>query len=276
MEKPKNRHEAVKYIQADRISTEDSAGRPETEKVCIIQEAPLMIDVEGIETYTLLCTPIDKKALVAGFLFSEGVIDGLEDIKTFKECGDDHSTIRVRLKREIPRIDDPGRNLMIVSSCGLCGSEDLNKRIAALPEVGNTLTIEAGQLRLVSVGLREKQELFEMCGGTHAAAIFDKGGEIVSFAEDTGRHNALDKAVGKCLMKGIGTAGCGAALTSRLSLEMVSKCARAGIELIAAVSAPTSLAIEVADKCNMTLCAFVRETRATVFTHPARVIESKN
>ena len=132
MEKPKNHHEAVKYVPADRISTEDPASRPEKEKVCIIQEAPLMIDIEGVETYTLLCTPSDKKALVAGFLFSEGVIDGLEDIKTLRECEGDRSTIRIRLKREIPRIDDPGRNLMIVSSCGMCGSEDLKKRIDAL------------------------------------------------------------------------------------------------------------------------------------------------
>ena len=87
-----------------------------------------------------------------------------------------------------------------------------------------------------------------------------------------GRHNALDKAIGKCLLSDTGTAGRGVALTSRLSLEMVGKCARAGIELITAVSAPTSMAIDVANHCNITLCAFVRETRATVFTHPARVV----
>ncbi len=145
-------------------------------------------------------------------------------------------------------------------------------RKPALPRVGDSLRLEAGLLRSVNDALRRSQSLFEISGGTHAAAIFDEQGEIVSFAEDTGRHNALDKALGKCLQDGIDTAGKGAALTSRLSLEMVSRCARAGIELITAVSAPTSMALDVAGKCNITLCAFVRETRATVFTHPTRVI----
>jgi FdhD protein len=161
---------------------------------------------------------------------------------------------------------------MIVSSCGACGSENLKERIDALPNVEDTLSIKARLLRTVHGDLRERQSLFEASGGTHAAAIYDENGEILSYAEDTGRHNALDKAIGKCLLADIRTSGRGAALTSRLSLEMVGKCARAGIELITAVSAPTSLAIDVASKCNITLCAFVRETRATVFTHSARVI----
>jgi FdhD protein len=101
--------------------------------------------------------------------------------------------------------------------------------------------------------------------------LFDTDGKIVSSAEDSGRHNALDKAIGKRLLDGHPTAGLGVALTSRLSLEMVGKCARSGIELIAAVSAPTSLAIDVAQQCNITLCAFVRDTRATVFTQSGRV-----
>jgi len=146
------------------------------------------------------------------------------------------------------------------------------QRIAALPSVGDSLRVDAGLLHSVYAALRKRQSLFGACGGTHAAALFDEKGTIISSAEDTGRHNALDKAIGKCLLAGVETAGRGAALTSRLSLEMVSKCARAGIELITAVSAPTSMAIDVALTCGITLCAFVRETRATVFTHPARVV----
>jgi len=276
MDKSDIHSNAVKYVRADRISTGDKAKSLEEENVCVVREAPVTIDVEGVETYTLLCTPIDKKALAVGFLFGEGVIDSLADIRILKECDDDPQTIRVRLKSGIPRIGDSGRNLLIVSSCGACGSENLQKRIDALPRVGNSLRLEAGLLRSVNDALRRSQSLFEISGGTHAAAIFDERGEIVSFAEDTGRHNALDKAIGKCLQDGIGTAGKGAALTSRLSLEMVSRCARAGIELITAVSAPTSLALDVAGKCNITLCAFVRETRATVFTLPRRVIGLSN
>lgn len=277
MDKPEEHLDAVKTVRGDRISTEGApGGTPEketgAEEVHVVEEAPVTIDVEGIESYTALCTPAEARALAVGFLFSEGVIDRMEDIAVLKECEDDPLTIRVRLKGAVPRIDDPGRNLVITSSCGACGSESLKSRIEALPRAGDSLTIKAELLPSVFDGLRSRQRLFQSCGATHAAAVFDARGEIVSFAEDVGRHNALDKAIGKCLIAAAPTQGRGAAVTSRLSLEMVAKCARAGIELIAAVSAPTSLAIDVARNCNITLCAFVRETRATVFTHPGRVI----
>lgn len=262
----------MKQLRAKRITTEGNTEESREEDVFVAKEAPITIDVEGVETYTILCTPIDRRAMVLGFLFTEGIIDSMADIKILKVCEDDPGTIRVRLAGKVPRIGDAGRNLLIVSSCGACGSENLKERISALPKVGDRLKIRAGLLRDIYANLRGHQGLFEATGGTHAAALFDKDGKIISFAEDTGRHNALDKAIGKCLMANIETAGMGVLLTSRLSLEMVSRCTRAGIELIAAVSAPTSMAIEVADKCNITLCAFVRETRATVFTHPKRMI----
>jgi FdhD protein len=267
--------EAVRYVRADRISTGGAAKGPVEENVCVVEEAAITIDVESVETYTILCTPTDKRALAVGFLFSEGVIDRMADVKVLKECDDDPNTIRVRLAGKVPRIDDAGRNLLIVSSCGACGSENLRQRIDALPRVGDAFKIEAGQLRSVYNALRKQQKLFEACGGTHAAAVFDERGNIVASAEDAGRHNALDKAIGKCLLDGVETTGRGVTLTSRLSLEMVGKCARAGIELITAVSAPTTLAIDVARNCNITLCAFVRETRATVFTHPVRVVDAR-
>lgn len=259
-------------MPADRISTDDDAGRPEKENVCVVEEAPVTIDIESIETYTLLCIPTDRLALAVGFMFTEGIIERMADIETLKKCDDDPNTIRIRLTGNVPRIEDAGRNLLIVSSCGACGNENLKERIKALPSVGDALRIEARQLRSIYGTLNERQGLFQACGGTHAAAVFDESGSILTCAEDTGRHNALDKAIGKCLMAGIQTTGRGVALTSRLSLEMVSKCARARIELISAVSAPTSMAIDVAQKCNITLCGFVRERRATLFTHPARIV----
>jgi FdhD protein len=263
--------EATRNVHADRVAT-DVPAAPESEQVCVVREVPVTIDVEGVETYTVLCTPTDQRAMAIGFLFTEGVIDSLADVTELKACTDDPQTLRVRLAGGVPRIADPGRNLLIVSSCGACGSESLKERIAALPVVGNELQIAPGLLRAVYDSLGCRQSLFAACGGTHAAALFDAEGQILASAEDAGRHNALDKAIGKCLLAEQPTAGCGVALTSRLSLEMVSKCARAGIELIAAVSAPTSLAIDVAQNCSITLCAFVRETRATVFTHPHRVV----
>jgi FdhD protein len=264
--------EGLRFVSANRISTGDGPLQPQAEDVCVIVETPLTIDVEGVETYTTLCTPTDRQALAVGFLFTEGVIDRREDVAVLKMCDDDPDTVRVRLVDTVPRIDDPGRNLLIVSSCGACGSEQLSERIEALPPVGDTLSIEAGLLRAVLDSLATRQPLFEVSGAAHAALVFDTSGSIISWAEDSGRHNALDKAIGKCLLAGIPTAGLGVMLTSRLSLEMVSKCARAGIELVAGVSAATSLAIDVARSCNITLCAFVRETRATVLTHSKRIV----
>jgi FdhD protein len=263
---------SVNYVHAERFSTSDAKKASRTEEVCVIRETPLAIDVEGLETYTLLCTPMDELALAAGFLFGEGVVGTLDDFKVLKMCDDDPGMVRVRLAGKIPRIGDSGRNLMITSSCGACGSEDLQKRIDSLPAVGRSMTIEARLLRAVFKELRDGQNLFQISGGTHGAALFDKKGRILSLAEDTGRHNALDKAIGKCLLSKTACAGRGVVLTSRLSFEMIGRCARAGIEIVAAVSAPTSLALEVAEKCGITLCAFVRESRATVFTHPGRII----
>jgi FdhD protein len=266
-----DRDDAIRKVPARRLSTADAPGPAASETVAVVREAPVTIDVERVESYTLLCTPDDNVALATGFLLSEGIIDGLDDVASLEACRDDPDTVRVRLKDHVPRIDDADRNLLIVSSCGLCGAEGLDARLAALPRVGDALRVTGATLRAVAQRVRDVQPLFAACGGTHAAALFTAGGELVTSAEDAGRHNALDKAIGRCLQAGRAPAGCGAALSGRVSLEMVGKSARAGLELISAISAPTSLAIEVAERCGITLCAFVRETRATAFTHPHRI-----
>jgi FdhD protein len=272
MNEPEKPSGAVTYVQAHRISTGGGDRGRLKERIGVALEAPVTIDVEGVGTYTVLGTPDDKRALALGFLFSEGLIDGLAGVGVLRECGTDPDTIRVRLAGEPPGKGEHGRNLLITSSCGACGSEELRARLDALPPVGDAFRIEGGKLPAVYDSLRKKQALFDACGCTHAAGIFDAEANILSCAEDIGRHNSLDKAIGKCLLEGIPTAGRGAALSGRVSLEMIAKCVRAGIELIAAISAPTALAIDVAARCNVTLCAFVRETRATVFTHPGRVV----
>ena len=264
--------DTVRQVVARRISTDESPTPPVEELVGVVAEVPLTIDVEGVEHFVLLCTPADRRALAVGFLFSEGMIDGVSDIAVLKPCDDDPNTVRVRLAAgRVPRIGDAGRNLLIVSACGACGTEDLQAKLGTLPRVGDTLRIETAVLRAVGQSLCEGQPLFDASGATHAVGVFDQRGRMLACAEDTGRHNALDKAVGKCLLAGVSPAGCGAMLSGRVSLEMVTKCARAGIELITAISAPTSLALELAERCNITLCGFVRETRATIFTHPHRV-----
>jgi FdhD protein len=265
----------VRAARARRISTEDPGRGPVDEQVVVVREVPLTIDVENFGSYTLLCTPGEERALAFGFLLSEGVIEGPDQVAEVKPCADDPHTLRVKLTGKSPAVDDENRHLLITSSCGACGSESLDARLEALPVAGETLSVDGSLLRSVSDALREHQKLFRVCGGTHAAGIFDAAGKILAAAEDAGRHNALDKAIGKCLLAGIPTTGHGAALSGRVSMEMVGKCARAGIELITAISAPTTLALDIAERCRITLCAFVREDRATVFTHPSRVTAAK-
>jgi FdhD protein len=265
--------EAWQYVRAHRISTDDAATPPIEEEVGVALEATVTIDVADAGSYTVLCSPADKRAMVLGFLYSEGIIESMADVEVLRPCAVDPGIMRVRLADSAPRSADHGGDRLVLSSCGACGSENLDDRIEQLPGVADEFSIDVRLLPSVRNSLRENQLLFDACGGTHAAGIFNAAGEMLASAEDTGRHNALDKAIGKCLLAGQATAGCGVMLSGRVSLEMVGKCARAGIELVTAISAPTSLAIDVADRCNITLCAFVREVRATVFTHPRRALQ---
>ena len=269
----KTAQDGMTNVEAYRLSTEKPDAAPVKEDCRIAIEGPVTIDVDGNQSFTVLCTPDDKRAMAVGFLFSEGIIDSISDIALLNECIDDPDVIRVRLGDSAPDGSGAGRNLLIVSSCGMCGSESMEEKLAGLPRVESTLQIEKSVLRKVGEEVRARQAIFEKSGGTHAIGIFNKSGELLSFAEDIGRHNALDKAIGKCLLQGISPAGCAAALSGRVSLEMVSKCARAGIELVSAVSAPTSLALDAAKRCNITVLGFVRSSRATAFTYPDRILD---
>lgn len=260
-------------VSACRFPTDDSPIPPESETVQVVREDALFLEVEGAGSYSLLCTPTDLRALAVGFLFTEGVIAGLDEIAALTHCEDDPMKIQVRLTgaRKPGGTTGPSSGRLVASSCGLCGADDLASRLASLPRVGNTLKVAAPSLRRSAQALRRRQPLFSACGATHAAGLLDASGELLCVFEDVGRHNALDKVIGCCLLEGRSPVGYGVMLSGRVSLELVDKCARAGLEFMGAVSAPTSLAVEAADRCGITLCAFVRGTRATVFAHPERL-----
>ena len=262
---------AVRHTRALRISTDEDPTQAVEEEVGVALEAAVTIAVEGVGSYTTLCAPVDKRAMVLGFLFSEGLIEEKDDVALLEQSEVYPGIMRVVLAAGVSPARDQESSRLILSSCGACGSEGLDEKLKALRKVDDTFRIDGRLLPRVRSAVRENQFLFEACGGTHAAGIFDERAELLACAEDTGRHNALDKAIGKCMLLGLPTAGRGVMLSGRVSVEMVGKCARAGLELITAISAPTSLAVDVADTCNITLCAFVREARATVFTHPRRI-----
>lgn len=259
--------EPITHCRAVRLAGAELSPTPEDCRV--VAELLLTITVDDVGEYTLMCTPTHTAALAVGFAFSEGLIGGVRDIDLLYHCEDDPGAVRMRLGRAPERT--PQRNMVVASSCGLCGCVDVEAVLAALPRVGNRLTVPAASLLSLQAEMRRRQQLFTQTGGTHAAAVFTADGEIVAFAEDLGRHNALDKCIGQCLLVERPLAGCGVILSGRVSLEMVAKAARAGLELIAAVSAPSSLAVDAAERCGLTLCGFLRDDRLTVFSHPVRL-----
>ena len=264
----------LRRIEPLRIATAGDGSHPIADACEVAVETPVTIDVADVGAYTLMCSPGDTRALAAGFMYTENIIERLGDIAILQQCVDDPTVIRVRLKHPV-ETDGKKRTLVVSSACGLCGSVAVEQVLASLPAVANSLRVDPGVLRQAVESMREHQTLFARTGGVHGACIFDRTGAVIATAEDIGRHNALDKAIGKCLLRQLPTQGYGVALSGRVSLEMVVKAARAGIELIAAVSAPTSLALDAAERCNLTVCGFVRGLRATVYTAAARVLDQE-
>ena len=242
---------------------------PRRERRALVGEAPLTIEIRGGSAYTLMRTPGEDRELAVGFLFSEGLIAGMAELLTLEECARDANVVRVALAAAagLP----PRRNLTVSSSCGLCGRAGLESLVAGLGPVGAGLRVPLEVLYALPERVRAGQALFRATGGSHAAALFDAAGRVLALREDLGRHNALDKVLGWALLSGTALAPLGVFLSGRASLEMVAKAARAGLGLVAAVSAPTTAAASAARRVGLTLCGFVRGAEVTVYTRPERI-----
>ncbi|MBL7134367.1 MAG: formate dehydrogenase accessory sulfurtransferase FdhD [Phycisphaerae bacterium] len=259
--------DAAKTVQTVRISTSHGRRQPQADEVAV--ERAVTITIDQVGSFTVLCTPREVDALAVGFAFTEGIIDSIDDVEAMTDFS--AATGQIAMSISDPSRAGSRRNLIVTSSCGMCGSTNIERFLSGKNACGDSMQIPAAVLNSVAGRMRTRQKLFEATGAAHAAAVFTADGRIVALAEDIGRHNAVDKAIGKCLLDRITTTGRGAVLSGRASFELVAKAARAGLEVLAAVSAPSSLAIEAAKKCNITLCAFVRPGRATVYTHPRRI-----
>jgi len=260
----------------------------------VVREDVLTIAVEQIGTYALMWTPTEAPpgdvgytaedgvlaegrvpealALAAGFALSEGIIDRLTDIAAMWVCRDRPDVVNIRLVRP-DAVAVHRRNVVVNSSCGVCGGrEQLTAAVGATAPTMARLRLRVGDLATIRSGMQERQQVFAGTGGTHGAALFDRDLNLLSVAEDLGRHNALDKVIGRHLLGGHTFEGCGAFISSRVSYEMTVKAVRAGLELLAAISAPSSLAIELAERHGLTLCGFVRDQRTTIYSHPERLM----
>ena len=219
-------------------------------------------------------TPEDDEDLAVGFLFSESIIRSPADLAIVKPCQGDN-TVRVELEDDVDvDIDRLQRNFYTTSSCGVCGKASLDTlRVegASAPDTVARFTEEV--LLAMPERLREAQATFEETGGLHAAAAFDARGNLAVVREDVGRHNAVDKVIGALFMEQrLPAAELGLIVSGRASFELMQKALVAGMPLMAAVGAPSSLAVELAREFNVTLVGFLREGSYNVYAGEERII----
>ena len=247
----------------------------------IVGEAPLEIraagpDQEPVAVAVTMRTPGHEAELAVGFLRTEGLISGPEVVEV--EEGDPvtlsqpDDTVVVRLSRPFDDSEVADRHFVATASCGICGKASIDEvalRCDPLPDgpvVARTVVLALPDL------LRAAQRAFDETGGLHAAALFSKSGELIAIREDVGRHNALDKLIGSQLLDGeLPLNGRILMVSGRVSFEIVQKAAVAGIPIIAAVSAPSDLAIETAERLGVTLVGFLRADGFNVYSHDRRI-----
>jgi FdhD protein len=213
-----------------------------------------------------LRTPGHDEELATGLLFSEGVMQTFDEILSVQHS--EANVIRVELAPSVEvNAERFSRTFASTASCGLCGKTMLEWLEVDCEPIQSRTQIEPSLLHSLPLKLRESQTVFQSTGGVHAAALFDNVGQLLCVREDVGRHNAVDKLIGAC------KAGTDRILlvSGRAGYELVQKAARFGVPIMAAVGAPTSLAVELAERLGVTLAGFVRDGRANVYTHPQRI-----
>lgn len=217
-------------------------------------------------------TPNDDQALAAGFLWAEGIITTTKSIAGFSQHD---NRLTVTLDRAVePNLDQIERHFLLGSSCGVCGKASIEslqrQHCQMLPD--DTMTITPSMIMQLPTKLRAAQTDFGATGGVHAAGLFDAHGHLLDLAEDIGRHNALDKLIGRhVLANNLPLHDKLLLLSGRISFELVQKAVLAGVPVLAAVGAPSSLAIELAHTFNQTLIGFVREQRMNVYCGGGRI-----
>jgi FdhD protein len=266
--------------RAQHVTADDAVGRPET----LVVEEPLEIRVNGAAVTVTMRTPGSDIELAQGFLLTEGVITRREDVLTVRYCKgvgpDDMNTYNVLDVTLAPGVAMPDtdvtRNFYTTSSCGVCGKASLDavRLISRHGPGDDPSTIAAETLSALPERLRSAQKVFASTGGLHGAALFGVDGATLVVREDIGRHNAVDKVIGWALEQDrIPLSATVLLVSGRASFELTQKAVMAGIPVLAAVSAPSSLAVDLASQSGLTLVAFLRGESMNVYTRPDRVTQ---
>jgi FdhD protein len=220
-------------------------------------------------------TPGDDEWLAAGLLYGEGIVSSASDIDAIESSTRRPNVVNVRLHASVRlEVQTPARRFSAGSSCGVCGTTGLDAAIAraAAIRIADRGSVDLRVLLRLPARMRESQSRFGDTGGIHAAALFDFGGTMLDVAEDVGRHNACDKLIGKSLLSGqLPLTDRIVLLSGRASFELVQKALRAGVSVLAAIGAPSSLAVNLAVASGLTLVGFLRETHCNVYSHPHRL-----
>ena len=251
------------------------AGQAERDTDMLAEEWPIALEFNGVTHAVMLASPCDLEVFALGFALSEGIIDqeaqcyGIEVVVAPAGW-----TVRVNIATScFARLKEKRRNLTGRTGCGLCGAESLQHVMRPLPDLTASVQRVSGKsIDLALQNLRAHQVMQQATGATHAAAWFDASGKLRLLREDVGRHNALDKVIGAGVRGGDPDWQQGMLLvTSRASMEMVQKTAVAGFPVLVAISAPTRLAVQIANDHGVCLIGFAKPGRWTIYSHPQRV-----
>jgi len=251
-------------------------GLHEQREDTIVEEVPISLIYNGVPHVVMLATPTNLEEFALGFSITEGIIKSPQEFLSARVYNRANG-IEVQIKIPEQRfqcMSDKGRNLTGRTGCGLCGASTLKQAIRQPNSVVGDLSLSAEQLHAALIDIKQQQKLNQLTGAVHAAAWAVPGQGVLDIREDVGRHNALDKLIGFLLRSGKDLSTGFVIVTSRASYEMVQKTAWVGITLLVAISAPTGLAIRLADETGLTLIGFARDDQHVVYTHPQRLTHS--
>lgn len=251
----------------------EQAGRPSARSETVAAECPIALVYNGVSHAVMMASPVDLVDLGLGFSIAEGIVGELAEVGSVDVVD---MVLGMEVRLEIPTaraaaLDERRRSMTGGTACGLCGIISIERAIRPLPSAAAGPRVAASAIAVALEALPATQATNRLTGAMHAAAMVSTAGEILLVREDVGRHNALDKLVGAAALIGIDPGKGFLVLTSRCSTEMVQKAVTAGFTILVAISAPTSLAISLAEEANLTLAAFARGHSFTVYTGSERI-----